>query len=410
MAGNFYATTGEAARIQRMQINDLFANPAIRQVYIEFDEDKEELSGWYMLGDLDTSILASVFNAYPFTMSVTRLYSSGAGVGQVWESRPLENVYTTIPKPWLALPPNKGGTSGSRFQLRQGDGGNAPVWRDLQEGEMPISYRHDMDPFAPNSSDDKYYDNRCYVYDTITETGVINSVDPPKDDWIERFAGNVGYEGSVVIGNGFIRYVWSKSTEAGFFYLWTGNNWDRIIAGPDLKFTGSGTGDGLLVHRPVVTYFDWNKVVWYHLSTQAEERAGILRCELLRGSYYISMAVKADYGEVNASSQIDNAGSTTVGSSFENMTTSNYRGWDLTTAGARTVKYGMFFTRQATTSSSAGRVILGSNTPEGEWNNFGVFMLNNPTGISSLDVETLAQDYLSGMDFTERIVNFRELI
>ncbi len=408
LIGAFNADTAAEARIERQKINDLFNNSTIQQVYIEFSGlDEAELSGWYALDSLDTSIEAAVFENYLFTASVRRLYSSGAGIGQVWKTQPYNSVYINTPLTWLAMPTNRGPLTG--YQLRQGELGNSHVWMDVRREYMPLQYEKNVDPFAPSSTD-KYDLSRCQVWDSTTQTGTNSATsDPVETTWVERYGTHYTFQGDAIFGNDLIRYIWSASANTGAFYLWTGANWERTCQGLLLTLSDTPSFPSF-THKPIVEYFDWNKIIWTMLATTVEKRAVVVRCKIIRGSYFVSLSVKSDHGNLDQLTMVARVSGNTHTAYSENLLSSNYRAAEGTTALGTAITYGLFYTQNAFTGGTGGDVPFGSDTPVNVWNNVGYFSLKNPSGISGLTVAELAKQYLANMNFKEQLVNFREFV
>ncbi len=419
LAGEFNADTPTEARLQRKQINELLSNPSIQYVYIDFSSENEaELSGWYSIESLDTTIETAIFDTYPFTMTVKRANSS-ATMFQTWKSRPHNDIFTVTSLPWVAMPENRGSFNS---QVRIGrDSIVTPIFADTLGGlltavypnALPVAYSADFDPNDPLSGVNKYYTSRCYMYDTTTQSDVttVNN-DPSESTWVERFGTHFNWEGDVVFGNTLIRYIWSAAAQFPYYYLWTGANWEKICVGPLVSLSVSPT-TVTFETPPIVTYFDWNKIEWYHIlvSLGDETRTIPIKYTMLRGSYFVTISVKGDWSTVQSTSNLAKASANSFVSNDENIGTSNYRSAKVTTPLATGVQYGLSYVDGgATANTGSGTIRFGISKSAGEWIRLGLFLLEKPTTSGHVTPDLLSRQFLANMNFEERLVNVREFV
>lgn len=400
LLGAFFADTATEARIQRKQINDIIANPAIQQIYIIFDQDDEELSGWFAIDSLETTIEAAVFNHYPFTLGVRRIQGNGLLDTQIWKSHRYAHVYTTASNKWVALPYNRG--NDFIFNSRVGGDGAFNSIKDnlVVDGERYPTYDTRENPTNANSD---YYLARCQIYDTISSSTTSDPNNPDETNWIERFGTYINFEGDLVLRNNLLMYIWDATLGGSKLYVWTGSNWE--IACNTFTLVFSDTPTNLTVaHKPTVEYFDWNKIIWYENWTEDENRNVSIRYKMLRGSYTLHISIKSDHGDLQSTSGITKYSGNSHSSYDENLITSNYRVARGTSVLGNPIQYGFFYTDGGAGGGAGGAVTLGYTTAEKVWTRLGLFATSDPIQ-NSVSVSTIAQQYLANMNFQETIIN-----
>lgn len=397
LIGAFSADTPTEARLQRKQLNDLVNNAGISQIFIVFDQDDAELSGWFVLVSLETTVNAAIFTDYTFSLSVRKLKGGGYLTAQAWKSFPYNHAYTNTFETWLSLPNDR--RKPITFELRVGaDGGNNPIRNDLFEGD-PVLYTQIGHSMNFNSD---IYKARCQIYDTITSSTTADPTNPSESSWIERFGSYVSFEGDVVFRNNLLMYIWDE-TLGSKLYLWTGANWEIVCNSFTLGFSDSPT---VVTERrkPTVEYFDFNKIIWYENFTEDENRNISIRYKMLRGSYTLHVAIKTDHGDLLSTSGITKYSGNSHSSYDEDLGGSNYRAALGTTTLANAVQYGFFYTDGSTGGGSSGAIQLGYVTNEKVWTRLGLFGVPDPIP-NSVTLKTLASQYLANMNFQETILN-----
>lgn len=400
LIGSFFADTAAEARIQRQQINDIIANPNIQQVYITFDQDDEELSGWFVIDSLETTIEAAIFNHYPFTLSVRRIQGGGALTSQVWKSNPYIHSYVNLSELWVAMPNGRGNLAYDEERVG-GDGASNLIKTGFS---INVGFTYDQ---AFSHTDDDIYLARCQIYDTITGSTTSDPTDPDETAWIERFGTYVNFEGDVVIGNNLIRYIWedafSLGKGGGKLYVWTGSNWEIACDLLTISFFESPTLYTNVL-KPTIEYFDFNKVIWHENYLAADNRNVSIRYKILRGSYTMHVSIKSDHGNITAFSGVSPYSGNSFVSYDENLITSNYRAALATTTLTNQIKYGFFYTDAPGGGGAVGSITFGYNTSEGIWTHLGFFAVPQPIP-NSVSLATLGKQYLANMNFQETIIN-----
>jgi hypothetical protein len=400
LIGAFFADTAEEAENQRIQINDIINNPTIEQIYIVFDQDDPELSGWFVLTSLETSIEAAIFNNFPFNLGVRKIKQGGDITVQGWKSNPYDTPYVNIPQTWVALPNNRGDVFFDELRTG-GDGGTNPIKISVESNGVSYpSYSHVSNPLNDNTNP---YLARCAIYDTVGTGTTASTSNPTEDSWIERFGTFSTYEGDVVFSNNLIRYIWDSDLQRGRLYSWTGANWELICETLTLLFSDSPTTltEG---YKPSVAYFDWNKIIWYEHYTEAEGRNVNIKYKMLRGSYTLHISVKSDHGNILSTSAVNLYSGNTFSSYLTNLSGSNYRAVSANTVLGNPVYYGLFYTDNSTGGGTGGAINLGYTLSEGVWTHLGLFVAPNPIP-NSVTIATLARQYLANMDFRETIID-----
>lgn len=400
LIGSFFADTAAEARVQRKQINDIIANPSIQQIYITFDQDDEELSGWFVIDSLETTIEAAIFNHFSFTLGVRRIKSNGLVDTQLWKSLSYNHSYTTAVEKWLSLPYGRGNVINDELRVG-GDTANNPIKRNLTENiyEYPTynTVQTGITAFT------NFYLARCQIYDTVNSNTTSDPTDPDETDWIERFGTYINFEGDAVFGNNLLRYIWDDTLGGGRLYLWTGSNWE--IACDSFTLAFSDTPTNLTVARkPTIEYFDWNKIIWHENYMEDENRNVSIRYKMLRGSYTLQVSIKSDHSTLQPTSGITRYSGNSHSSYNQNLTSSNYRGAFNTTTLANSIQYGFFYTDGSVGGGTGGDIQLGYTTNEKVWTHLGLFAVQNPIP-NSVSLASLAGQYLSNMDFQEGIIN-----
>lgn len=398
LIGAFFADTEAEARTQRIQINDIIANPSIQQVYITFDQDDAELSGWFAIDNLETTIEATIFNHYLFTLGVRRIKGGGVTTGQIWKSNAYLHDYVNTSQNWISLPNNRGNIIFDELR-NGGDGGSNAIKKDLIV-TSPITYTHtnNIVNFSAN-----VYLARCQIYDTITSNSTSDPNDPTEATWIERFGTYIDFQGDAVFSNNLIRYVWDETISGGVVYVWTGSNWEIACNGFTLAFSDVPT-TLTEAHVPTVEYFDFNKIIWHENFTQAEGRNVSIRYKMLRGSYTLHVSIKLDHGNLQSTSGITKYSGNSHSSYSEDLATSNYRVARGTSVLGNPIQYGFFYTDGGAGGGAGGAVTLGYTTVEKVWTRLGLFATSNPIQ-NGVSVSTIANQYLANMDFQESIIN-----
>lgn len=405
LIGSFFADTAAEARIQREQINDIIANPNIKQVYISFDQDDAELSGWFVIDSLETTIEAAIFNHYPFTLGVRRIKGNGLVDIQLWKSLSYTHSYSTTPEKWLSLPYGRGDIIDDELRIGA-DTANNPIKRNLTENTYEYPTYNTVQTGITAFTD--FYLARCQIYDTINSNTTSDPTDPDETAWIERFGTYLNFEGDVVFRNNLLMYIWDDTLGGSRLYLWTGSNWE--IACNMFTLTFSDTPTNLTVARkPTIEYFDWNKIIWHENYTEDEDRNVSIRYKMLRGSYSLHVSIKSDHGNLVSTSGITRYSGNSHSSYDQNLTSSNYRAAVGTTTLTNPIQYGFFYTDGSVGGGTSGAVQLGYTTTEKVWTRLGLFAVQNPIP-NSISLEVLAGQYLANMDFQETVTDLVMMI
>lgn len=406
LIGSFFADTAVEARIQRKQINDIIANPNLQQVYITFDQDDDELSGWFVIDSLETTIDAAIFNHYSFTLGVRRLKTGSGKTGLSWKSKPYNSAYTNTFEVWLSFPPNRFGSSKRNAIRRGADGQGNEILYDVEKGKHSFFTYDNFYSFnfqSGTSSAEQVYQARCKIYDTVDSNSTSDPTDPDETDWIERFGTYINFEGDAVFGNNLLRYVWDGTIDGSVVYAWTGSNWELICTGLSLVFSTTPTTI-TSSFQPTVEYFDWNKIIWHENYLTDEGRNVSVRYKMLRGSWTLHVAVKSDQGNLSATTKIEKYAGNSHSSYSQNLTSSNYRIALGTTVLTTPIQYGLFYTDGSVGGGSGGDIELGYTTSPGIWTRFGLFISENPL-VSGELITDITNQYLANMDFQETIIN-----
>ena len=389
LSGLVKAATDAAARLLRQQLQDLFNNHSLDFVYIAFDHDSPEFSGWYILDRLSMSLDAHIFGAYPFAASVRRLAAHGGLTeAQYFHAVTLTNDYSSLtPRPWTALVNGRGGAS---HDLRTGQGGSNRIVANANDAIIP--YDH---PAAP----DVYAGGRCRIFDTRTNLfSPHNAVDPDETDWLERFGNNIHFEGDAVVDNGLIRYV---ALRAGghYIYLWAGSYWERVADPPDWAF-GDSPINASSTRLISIEYFDWDRITFLDYQDSQDNRGAALRWTLRRGTYFFEIETASRIGTILATSEIVSPYSTTLGAFDNDVATANYASARVTApVSGNQYHFGFLHTETATPAGSSGgsyvRVQLGVTVAEDAYFKVAYFAVPHPLP-SGLTKANLGLEFLSG--------------
>lgn len=401
LIGAFFADTTAEARIQRTQINDIIANPSIQQIYITFDQDDEELSGWFAIDNLETTVEAAIFNYYSFTLGVRRITGGGNITVQKANSYFYNHVYSNVNQRWVSMPNGQGDNSDE--QRFGGDGGFNPVKTNLDLTQLNPTFRIGYSIPSPFVPDPDIYLARCQIFDTVSSDTTTDPNDPDETNWIERFGTYINFEGDLVLRNNLLMYIWDATLGGSVLYLWSGSNWEVACNTFTLTFSDTPT---ILTesHKPTIEYFDWNKIIWHENFTQAEGRNVSIRYKMLRGSYTLHVAIKSDHGDLVSTGGITKYSGNSHSSYDENLAGSNYRAALGTTVLGNPIQYGFFYTDGSGGGGASGDIQLGYTTSEKVWTRLGLFAVQNPIP-NSVFKNTLANQYLANMDFQETIIN-----
>ena len=401
LIGAFFADTAAEARTQRKQINDIIANPNIQQVYIIFDQDDEELSGWFVIDSLETTIESAIFNHYPFTLGVRRIKEGSALTVQLGKSNPYLFSYTNVVDGWLAMPNGRGNLLGYLKEKRYGaDNGFNMIERDILDTGLYPTYNQNF-----SHTDSDVYKARCQIYDTITSNTTSDPNDPDETNWIERFGTYLNFEGDAVFRNNLLMYIWDATLGGSRLYIWNDTDFHWEIACDTFTLAFSDTPTNLTVARkPTIEYFDWNKIIWHENWTEDENRNVSIRYKMLRGSYTLHVSIKSDHGDLQSTSGITKYSGNSHSSYDQNLTTSNYRVARGTSVLGNPIQYGLFYTDGSTGGGASGAITLGYTTTEKVWTRLGLFATSNPVQ-NGVPVSDIANQYLANMNFQESIIN-----
>lgn len=401
-SGSIFSDT-VAPKLLRRQLTELFENSSRDFTYIEFSEDSNELTGWFLLDSFSTAIISSTFH-YSFDMTVRRLSLGNSQMIALYaqDDIPLITDYSLTPaiRRWVAMPKGQGDSS---HLLRTGDEGTTRVVIDSLVHYMPYEQTNIINDF------------RCRVYDTTAKGSLeffVNSSNLIESGWEERYGLGNNFQGDAVISNGLIRVVFFNPrsiTSPGNYdiHIWSGSKWEwgcRDFT-PVIRET-TPVYNLSVFEPPTITYFSNNEIKFIQWFTNSRSIFFGVKNTLSFGSYFVSkeLVTKPDIlSQFSTVSGHFTKGYTNLGSS-SSVINDNYVTIQFQTGTGFNFNMGILYTRIPTPTTGGVNVFLGDTIPINTRYQLGVFLLPNPPP-SGTSLANIGREYLSGSTQKRVLIN-----
>lgn len=292
---NFYAATDAAAKLLRRQMHELARNPWIDFLWVEFDLDGNEHDGWYLLNDVSTDPLPAVFGDYPVQFTITRLGNPGSHfLGTYWTSAALTNGWNFPGYAVVTLPNGVG--AGSGLKSREGDDCENCY---IEYPSSPV--------FGYSQPKDNFYVGCCRIRDTVTPNEADETL------WQEIYGPEHQFQGDVIFDNGLIRFKWLAGSNKTTLetYSAAAEAWVTVASDYEIYAGSSVLTAG---YPPVVTRFDWDRVEWQLGYLSRLDSTVTATFTMTRGTYFISVELKAGSGGISSSSALVTPAGVTISS------------------------------------------------------------------------------------------------
>ena len=292
LSTSFFALTDEAAKVKRRQLHELARNPNIDFVYINFEQDSHEHSGWYHISDVSTTPITGTFGDYPVTFNITRRGTTGSHLlGTYRTANPLVNNYNLTGQNIMTLP-----NGATNVQLSSRGGANGDNRITVNRPELYLSY-----PLPLFSG---LYECRCRIQDTILADSTTEA------EWADVFGPEHVFQGDHIYGNGQIRFRWySSSQETTIEIFDTGlGDWLEVASNYRINSGGGSFPAG----RPITIGFSWDLVEWHiKYETRIDNRLTI-KYSLSRGQYFIKTEIVSNDNGIDVGSALVTASGATI--------------------------------------------------------------------------------------------------
>lgn len=409
ITGTIFSDT-TAPKLLRRQLTELFNNNTREFTYIEFSEDGNELTGWFLLDNFLTEIIPSTFH-YNFNMTVRRLSLDNTQIIALYmqDDTPLDGDYTGLSeRRWAGLP--------------KGIGAVSHISRPTDQGSIriPINTTSHFFPYTQSST---IYDLRCKVYDTQTPRSLASFVSSPnviETGWVERFGLGDNFEGDVVITNDLIRLVFiqassitgSNTNARYYFHIWTGSQWEYACWDWQPRYSGYFLNQIDIYGSPTITHLSDNKIEYiqfYFLRGSGITRTLLVVKNMLNyGTYYVEKEVIARFDEIVDGSAMLAQSQTVIGTDHS-IVTDNYTSGQFQTASGFSFNMGFLHTKTpddiALGSLLSGNYLqVGYQVPVNTCYQVAVFVLPNPPP-SGTTLANLGREYLSNSTQKRVLIN-----
>lgn len=391
-----------APKLLRRQLTELFNNNTREFSYIEFSEDGNELTGWFLLDNFSTEIIPGTFH-YNFNMTVRRLSLDNAQMIALYaqDDTPLISDYTGLSeRRWVAMPNGQG--DGSHL-LRTGTTGTTRVPINSSVHYMPYTQTSIINDF------------RCRIYDTMVKGSLeffVNSSNIFETTWEERYALGNNFEGDVVISNGLIRVVFfnpSSITSPGKYdiHIWSGSRWEwgcRDFT-PVIREV-LPTYPLAVFQPPTIIHFSNDKIEFIQWYTNGINIFFGIKSILRYGSYFISKELVTSSDILGTSSSVTGhfaKGYTTLSGS-SSVITDNYSTVEFQTGTGFNFNMGILYTKIPTPLIIGLSVFLGYTVPINTRFQLGVFVLPNPPSAGTT-LANIGREYLSNSTQKRVLIN-----
>lgn len=380
-----------APKLLRRQLTELFNNNTRDFTYIEFSEDDNELTGWFLLDRFSTEIIPNTFH-YNFDMTVRRLSLDNAQMVALYaqDDEPLESDYSFAVRRWVGMPNGQGDSS---HFLRTGDEGTTRVPIDSDVHYMPYTQTSIINDF------------RCRVYDTMVPVSLFDNPTDDESGWEERYGLGNNFTGDVIISNGLIRVGYSRSagsfTTAGtyFIYIWSGTVWERAC----FDFI-DGTVAPISNTTPTITYLTNDKIEfiqWYTINNVSVFYG--IKNTLSFGNYYVAKELISRSFPPHALSYIDGNFNTLV-TTTHSVVSDNYSSLQMQAASGFNYNMGFLHTKTPVPTNFTGKLFLGYTVPINTRYHFAVFVLPNPPSAGTT-LANIGREYLSNSTQKRVLIN-----
>ena len=292
----FYGETEAIAKSVRARLGTLANNLEEPYVYIEFDTDQAELSGWFLIDSLNVSINGEQPGFYPFTFSAKKISGTGANTltpAVYYDDTTTFSSTCYSPTPWISIP-------------NEYNGPNITIVENTIETIQPA--RIIIDPTDSNlqtlsglDASSLTYNSRCHMIDTVTAVAQPNWIDNKffptgtPSTWTEISNPNQA-TGDIIFSNDLIRMVWRADGSINVSHMVgrADRYWDIHLL--NMHFSSDATNNtapfGAATTRPRLLSASNNKLVWVQdfLDVNDTELPDQFRCifTLRRGARFIS--------------------------------------------------------------------------------------------------------------------------
>lgn len=404
LSGAIVHTTVEP-KLLRQQLTELFENHTRDFVYIEFSEDSNELTGWFLLDGFSTQINPHTFH-YEFNAIVKRLSLDNSQMVALYarDDIPLVNDYNFTLRRWVAMPNGQGSTS---HNLRTGTTGSARIVVNSPTHYMPYTQTSIINDF------------RCRIYDTMVKGSLeffVNSSNIVETGWEERYGLGSNFKGDVVLSNGLIRVVFfhahSLSSPGNYdIHIWSGSRWEWACR--DFTPTTFTTPaplfiESLSVYDPfTITHFSNDRIEFIEWYSSAGNTALGIKNTLHYGSYFISkeLVTRSNFviSEFSALAGTFTKGYTVIGNSIS-VASDNYATIEFQTGTGFNFKIGCLYTKIPTPTIFGLSLFYGNEVPVNTRFNLGVFAIPEPPPAGTT-LANIGREYLSNSTQKRVLIN-----
>jgi hypothetical protein len=349
-------------------------------------------TGWYLLDTLSTEIVPNTFH-YSFSATIKRLQSQPVALFAE-DDVPLLSDYSLSERRWVAMPNGEGDSS---HALRTGENGSTRIVVNSSTFYMPYNQTANIPDF------------RCQVYDTTVRGSLRDFLSNPttEDTWVERFGLGNSYEGDVVISNGLIRLVYTRSnntfpasTGVGRYdiHIWNGAAWEWACFDFLPLFTTA-----IAYGPPHISKLTDNKIEFTQWFSDRQKTFYAVTNVLSYGSYYISKELVTRKGSLSSLSPLSSETHTIIGT-VHSVVSDNYSSIQFQTSTGFNFNMGFLHTKTPSPSTSGHTLYLGYSAPVNRRFQVGVFVLPNPPE-SGTTLGNIGREYLSGSQQERVLVN-----
>lgn len=399
ITGTIFSDT-TVPKLLRRQLTELFNNNTKEFIYIEFSEDGNELTGWFLLDNFSTEIIPSTFH-YNFNMTVRRLSLDNAQMIALYaqDDTPLVSDYSFAVRRWVAMPNGQGDSS---HLLRTGTEGTTRVPINSSVHYMPYTQTSIINDF------------RCRIYDTMVKGSLeffVSSSNITETGWEERYALGNNFTGDVVISNGLLRVVFfnpDSITDPGKYdiHIWSGSRWEWGCRDFIPIFNTIPAATSSVYQPPLITSFSNDKIDFIQWYTNSQNIFFPVKNTLHFGNYFVSKELVTHANTLNEFSSVTNAGgkSNTLITSSSSVITDNYSTVQIQTATGFDYNLGILYTKIPTPLIVTSSVFLGYTVPINTRYYLASFVLPNPPSAGT-SLANIGREYLSNSTQKRVLIN-----